>query len=343
MADLTNVTTLVNGDVFDPQVVSDMINAKVQKKAVMTGYIKVDSTLAGVPGSTVTVPRWGYIGEAVDLEEGQPIDVTKMSFTTAQSGIKKIGNGVMLTDQAQLSGYGNPMGTATNQIAMSISEKLDNDRVAVLYESKNEVDASTAAIKYSAIVDGVDMFGEEEDSKKVILIHSKQKTQLRKDADFLSADKFGPGVMASGAIGRIAGCDVVVSNKIALIKYVTATSTDTGAVAIVADASYVSGTNLKASHVAGVTWDATNSKIVSPAVGDYVVAVANNYYMNPIIKLNNDAETEDDLPAITYFLKRGNLVEHKREEGVGDKIICTAFGMPALTNESKVIILKCKA
>ena len=71
MAELTNVTTLVNGDVFDPQVVSDMINAKVEKKAVMTGYIKVDNTLSGVPGSTVTVPRWGYIGEAVDLEEGQ--------------------------------------------------------------------------------------------------------------------------------------------------------------------------------------------------------------------------------------------------------------------------------
>jgi len=286
MAELTNVTTLVNGDVFDPQVVSDMINAKVQKKAVMTGYIKVDSTLQGVPGSTVTVPRWGYIGEAVDLEEGQPIDTTKMAFTTAQYGIKKIGKGVMLTDEAQLSGYGNPMGTATNQIAMSISEKLDNDRVAVLYESKNIVDASSATIKYSAIVDGVDMFGEEEDSKKVILIHSKQKTQLRKDAEFLSADKFGPGVMMNGSIGRIAGCDVVVSNKVKLEEGV---------------------------------------------------------YLNPIIKLNNDAETEDDLPAITYFLKRGNLVEHKREEGVGDKVICTAFGMPALTNESKVVILKTKA
>ena len=286
MADLTNVTTLVNGDVFDPQVVSDMINAKVAKKAVMTGYIKVDSTLSGVPGSTVTVPRWGYIGEAVDLEEGQPIDTTKMAFTTAQYGIKKIGKGVMLTDEAQLSGYGNPMGTATNQIALSISEKLDNDRVAVLYESQNIVDASTAAIKYTAIVDGVDMFGEEEESKKVILIHSKQKTQLRKDPDFLSADKFGPGVMATGAIGRIAGCDVVVSNKVKLEEGV---------------------------------------------------------YLNPIIKLNNDAETEDDLPAITYFLKRGNLVEHERKTGVGDEIVCTAFGMPALTNESKVVILKTKA
>lgn len=286
MAELTNVTTLVNGDVFDPEVVSDMINAKVGKKAVMAGYIKVDSTLSGVPGSTVTVPRWGYIGEAVDLAEGQTIDTSKMAFTTAQYGIKKIGKAVMLTDEAQLSGYGNPVGTATNQIAMAISEKLDNDRVAVLYESQNIVDASTAPIKYTAIVDGIDAFGEEEESRKVILIHSKQKTQLRKDADFIAADKIGPELLTNGAIGRIAGCDVVVSNKVKLEEGV---------------------------------------------------------YLNPIIKLDNDAETEDDLPAVTYFLKRGNLVEHKREEGVGDKIVCTAFGMPALTNESKVIILKTKA
>jgi len=285
MADLTKTTTLVNGDVFDPQVVTDMINAKVASKAAMTGYIKVDNTLSGTPGSKVTVPRWGYIGAAEDYAEGDPIDTTKMAFTTAEYGIKKIGKAVRLTDEAQLSGFGNPMGTATAQIALAISEKLDNDRVAVCYESKNVVDASTAVLKYSAIVDGVDMFNEEEDSKKVILIHSKQKTQLRKDTEFLSADKFGPGVMATGAIGRIAGCDVVVSNKVKL---------------------------------------------------------EDGVYFNPIIKLNNDAESEDDLPAITYFLKRGNLVEHKREAGVADDIICTAHGMAALTNEAKVVILKTK-
>jgi N4-gp56 family major capsid protein len=148
------------------------------------------------------------------------------------------------------------------------------------------VDASTAAIKYTSIVDGVDMFGEEEESRKVILIHSKQKTQLRKDADFLAADKISTELLTNGAIGRIAGVDVVVSNKVKL---------------------------------------------------------EDGVYYNPIIKLDNDSETEDDLPAITYFLKRGNLAEHKREEGVGDKIICTAFGMPALTNEAKVVILKTKA
>lgn len=286
MADLTKTTTLVNGDVFDPQVVSDMINAKVTARARMSGYIKVDNTLSGVPGSTVTVPKWGYIGAAEDYAEGEPIDTTKMAYTTSQYGIKKIGKGVRLTDEAQLSGYGKPMATATSQIAMSINEKLDNDRLDVLYESKNVFDASSAAIKYSAIVDGVDMFAEEEDSKKVILIHSKQKTQLRKDADFIAADKIGTDLLTNGAIGRIAGCDVVVSNKV--------------------------------KNEGGV-------------------------YYNPIIKLNNDSETEDDMPAVTYFLKRGNLVEHKREEGVADDIICTAYGMPALTNEAKVVILKTKA
>ena len=285
MADLTKTTTLINGDVFDPQVVSDMINAKVTKKAVMTGYIKVDNTLEGVAGSKVTVPKWGYIGDAEDYAEGEPIDVTKMAYTTAEYGIKKIGKGVKLTDEAQLSGYGNPMGTATNQIAMSISSKLDNDRVDVLYDSKNVADASATVIKYASVVDGVDMFNEEEESKKVILIHSKQKTQLRKDPDFMAADKLAAELLTNGAIGRIAGCDVVVSNKVKL---------------------------------------------------------EDGIFYNPIIKLDNDSETEDDMPAITYFLKRGNLVEHDREAGVADNIICTAHGMAALTNEAKVVILKTK-
>lgn len=332
MADLSKTTTLVNGDVFDPQVVSDMINAKVEKKAVMTGYVHVDNTLQGQPGSTVTIPKWGYIGVAEEYKEGDPIDKTKMAFTTASYGIKKIGKGVRLTDEAQLSGYGNPMGTAVNQIALSISEKLDNDRVSVMYESQNIVDDTTAAIKYTVIVDGVDKFGEEEDSRKVILIHSAQKTQLRKDADFISADKYGAGVMVSGSIGRIAGCDVVVSNKVQ--KFTEWYKIDSD------------GKEIVASGADGST--KYNLADVLPSlpfakVGDKVTKVTTPAYFNPIIKLNNDAETEDDMPAITYFLKRGNLVEHDREPGVADNIVCTAYGMPALTNEEKVVILKVKA
>lgn len=283
MADLTKTTTLVNGDVFDPEVVSDMINAKVSKKAVMTGYIKVDNTLEGTPGSTVTVPKWGYIGAAEDYEEGTPIDTTKMSYTSDEYTIKKIGKGVRLTDEAQLSGFGKPMETATNQLAMAILEKLDNDRVEVLYRSKNVYDGSAKTLDYAGVVNALDIFAEETDSKKVMLIHAKQKTQLRLDPEFLAADKLAEQLYTTGAIGRIAGCDIVVSNK---------------------------------------------------------VKCEDGVYYNPIIKLDNDAETEGDMPAVTYFLKAQNKVEHQREPGVADNIICTAHGMPALTNEAKVVIAK---
>ena len=332
MADLSKTTTLVNGDVFDPQVVSDMINAKVSKKAVMTGYIKVDNTLEGQPGSTVTVPRWGYIGAAEEYAEGEPIDKAKMSLTTSQYKIKKIGKAVVLTDEAQLTGYGDPTGTATQQIALAISEKLDNDRVDVLYESHNSCDCTSAVMKYEAIVDGVDVFDEEEDSRKVILIHSKQKTQLRKDSNFISADKYEPGVMASGAIGRIAGCDVVVSNKVK--KFDTWYKFDKdGTLTVVeigATANQVNLADVKAS-------------LPGAQVGDKVTKSTTPAYINPIIKLTNDDETENDMPAVTYFLKKGNLVEHKRNAGVSDEIICTAYGTPGLTNEEKVVLLRVKA
>lgn len=316
---------LKNGDVFDPQVVSDMISAKVAQKALMTGYTKTDTTLQGAPGSTVTIPVWGYIGQAEDLQEGQKIDSTKMSYTTKAYTIKKIGKGVDITDEAQLSGYGNPIGEATNQIAKSIAEKLDNDSVDALYGSKNIVDDTSAVIKYTAIVDGTDKFDEEVASQKVLIIAPAQMSTLRKDPDFTSADKYEAGVLRDGAIGRISGCDVRVSKKVKKFdewyKY-----------------DEKSGTAITSSNLAEVQKTLPFAK-----EGEKVTKVSTPAYFNPIIKLTNDAETEDDAPAITYFLKRGELVEHERHPGVSDEIVCTAFGMPALTNEEKVVILRVKA
>ena len=318
------VTMFKNGDVFDPEVVSDMISAKVSQKSLMTGYTKTDTTLQGTPGSTKTIPVWGYIGQAVDLQEGEKIDSTKMSYTTKQYTIKKIGKGVEITDEAQLSGYGNPIGEATNQIAKSIAEKLDNDSVDVLYGAKNIVDDTTAVIKYSAIVDGTDKFDEEVASQKVIIIAPEQMSTLRKDPDFTSADKYEAGVLRDGAIGRISGCDVRVSKKVK--KFSEWYKYDE------------SGTAITSTNLAEVQKSLPFAK-----VGEKVTKVTTPAYFNPIIKLTNDAETEDDAPAITYFLKRGELVEHDRHVGVSDEIVCTAFGMPALTNEEKVVILKVKA
>ncbi|WP_242846261.1 hypothetical protein [Anaeromassilibacillus senegalensis] len=51
-----NLTKLAQ--LIDPEVMADMISAKVPKKLVVAPFAKVDTTLQGVPGDTVTVPSY---------------------------------------------------------------------------------------------------------------------------------------------------------------------------------------------------------------------------------------------------------------------------------------------
>ena len=41
-----------------------MVSARIPKKLRVAPFAKVDDTLAGVPGDTITVPAYAYIGDA---------------------------------------------------------------------------------------------------------------------------------------------------------------------------------------------------------------------------------------------------------------------------------------
>ena len=284
MADvITKLAELIN-----PEVMADMISAKIPKKIRVAPFAKVDSTLQGVPGDTITVPSYSYIGDAADVAEGAEVTIEKMSTATKQATIKKAMKGVGLTDEAVLSGYGNPVGEANNQLAMSIASKLDNDAMDALMTTTLTYDGSAAQIAYNGIVDAIDLFEEEVNTEKVMFINPKQVTQLRKDANFLSADKYTSGVMVSGEIGKIANTRIVPSKKVML---------DSGSA----------------------------------------------YYTCPIVKLEQDDETEDELPAMTIYLKRDTNVETERKpRSRTTEITADKFYTVALTNEAKVVLAKFK-
>ena len=205
----TKIANLIN-----PQVMADMIAAELPKKIKMAPFAVVDTTLQGVAGNTITIPKFAYVGEAEDVAEGIAAGTVVLTATSAQATVKKAVKAIELTDEAVLSGYGDPVGEATRQLTMAIADKVDSDCMAAAAAATNVVDKATAAISYNAIVEAVDAFEEEDDEAKVLFIHPKQLTTLRKDANFIDKNKFGADVMMTGAIGMIAGCQVVVSKKV---------------------------------------------------------------------------------------------------------------------------------
>ena len=182
---MANQTTMLK-ELINPQVMADMISAKVEKKIVVAPFAKVDTTLAGNPGDTITVPQYAYIGDAEDIAEGVAAETVKLTTTTTTAKIKKAMKAVELTDEAVLSGYGNPVGETNNQLAKSIASKVDNDAMEALQTAQLKFDGKAAVIGYNGVVDAVDLFEEEVNSEKVIFVHPKQVTQLREKIRTLS-------------------------------------------------------------------------------------------------------------------------------------------------------------
>ena len=277
-------------DMINPEVMSEMISAKVSKRVAVMPFAKVDTTLQGQAGNTITIPVFEYIGDAHDVPEGTSISNSTLSTKHKQFTIKKIGHGVDITDEAILSGYGDPVGEANRQLIMAISQKVDQDAIDALYGASLTYNGIANKISYAGIVDAIDAFEEEFNTEKIIFVHPKQVSQLRKDADFTSADKYlnGNYVAVNGEIGKIANARVVVSKR--------------------------------------VKEDDTHAG-----------------YVNPIVKINFDAETEEATPALTIFLKRNVMVETDRDIDTQiNRIRASENYVVALTDESKVVLAKFK-
>lgn len=201
-------------DIINPQVMADMISAKVEKKITVAPFARIDTTLEGVPGNKITVPKYTYIGDAEDVAEGAECGTVKLTAVTTEAEIKKAMKAVELTDEAVLAGYGNPVGEANNQLALAIAAKIDSDAMDALQEAQTVYDGSASEISYDGIVDAIDLFEEEVNCEKAMFIHPKQVTQLRHDADFISADKYPGNVIMTGEIGMIANTRIVPSRKV---------------------------------------------------------------------------------------------------------------------------------
>lgn len=208
---MANETKLAN--IINPQVMQDMVSAGLPKALKFTQFAAVNEELKGVPGDTVTIPAWAYIGAAEDVAEGAEVTTATMSASTKTVQIKTAGKAITLTDKAVNSGLGDPVGQATYQLSLSMADKIDNDVLASL-GTTTLIATDTKQISYKGIVAAIDKLNEETATEKVLFVAPSQVTVLRQDDSFIAKDKYGNDVMMNGEIGMIAGCRVVPSRRI---------------------------------------------------------------------------------------------------------------------------------
>ena len=335
-------TKLAN--LVDPQVMADMVSAKLPKKIKFAPIARIDNTLVGRPGSTIIVPKYAYIGDAEDVAEGVAMGTTVLTTTTTEAKVKKAGKAVEITDEAALSGYGDPIGTAINQLAMSVAAKVDNDSYEALCGAKLVYDGTDANISYSAVVAANSKFDDESDASltKILFISPEQEATLLNDDDFKSNDKYPLNVIMNGTIGSIAGAQVVKSKKVKLIKY---TKADSGTITIVVDETSEDSTHI---HLDTALAHTLNEKL---AVGDTVNAVSAEYWACPIVIVSAEDPNEDpdadgvseEESALTIYMKRAVEIESDRDILAKTTVISADEHYTAvLSNESKVVLAKFK-
>ena len=211
---ITKIEHMIN-----PEVLASMVDGELEFAIKFAPLATVDNTLVGRPGNTISLPAYKMIGEAVDVAEGEAIPVEALATEMENVTVKKAGKGVRITDEAILSGYGDPLGQASKQLAKAIASKVDTDVMACLEGIGGEMTINKA-LSADTVSEALVKFGEDLDGKKILFISPAQLHTLKQDKTWLSIQELGREALVEGAIGQIHGCDVVISNRVTNTNYI---------------------------------------------------------------------------------------------------------------------------
>ena len=212
-------TTMLE-NLVNPQVMADLVQKKLHDLIRFLPLAEVDETLAGKPGDTLYLPSYSYIGDASTLGEGSTLTPVSLNAGTVSVSVHKLAQGVELTDEAVLSGYGDPLGQGAMQIATAIANGVDNEMLAVLHAITGNMAYSTANsttnVAPADVNAALEKFGEDIDvGEKILLVSPALYTSIRNtNGTWLPASEIAAERIIKGAVGEIYGCQVIVSNKL---------------------------------------------------------------------------------------------------------------------------------
>jgi N4-gp56 family major capsid protein len=213
MAAGANATLLTN--LIDPEVLADFIDKKLVASIKLSPLATVDNTLVGKPGDEITLPSFNYIGDAVDVAEGQDIPIAQLTTSSTKVKVAKIGKAVEISDEAILSGAGDVVNEAGKQILTAINSGVESALLRDVNNRATLTDTIAAAADASeGIADALTKFGEDLDGEKVIVVPPTFYARLRKTKSWIPNTEIGASAIIRGTVGMVHGCQVVTSDRV---------------------------------------------------------------------------------------------------------------------------------
>ena len=157
---------------------------------------------------------FSYIGKAAVVAENGQIIPGQLTASMKSVTVHKYAKAISISDEARLSGYGDPVGEGSRQLAHALDHAVDDD----LFQCLNDVGVArkyvSGAISADTIADALTLFGEDPDGQKVLLTDAAGLAALRKDPDFVGRGDMGEELVMHGAKGEVWGCEIVITNKV---------------------------------------------------------------------------------------------------------------------------------
>ena len=205
---LTKLQNMIN-----PEVLGAFLETKLVHAIKLSPLAVVGTELQGRAGNTLTLPTWQYIGDAKDLEEGVADTPVALEAQSREIKIKKASKSVEITDEALLSGYGNPADEIASQLLTAIASKVEADCFAELEKATLK---QVGAVNADTVADALVKFGEDLEEEMFLFINPADYATIRKNANFSYVN--GQQMTIGGTVGFIFNCAVVVSNRVAATK-----------------------------------------------------------------------------------------------------------------------------
>ena len=207
-------TYTLKANLVIPEVIADLVETKLGDNITLLPLAEQDNTLEGQPGDALKFPAFEYIGAASVVNENNQVVVGNLAAGTKTATVHKYAKAISITDEARLSGFGNPMDEAAKQLARAIDQGVDDELFSVLNGVNINRKFVSSTLGADNIADALVLFGEDLTGPKILLTDAAGFAQLRKDADYIKASDMGQRMINGDVVGEIWGCQILITNKV---------------------------------------------------------------------------------------------------------------------------------